>query len=112
MRRRDIALLTIAGVIVAGAVVACVVPPGTSEPTIQPSAHLPGAGVQGRIQSFCSACHAYPEPDSLPKSAWKAEVQRGFRFFAESGMTRAAPPIEEVIAYFEQQAPDELPPAV
>ncbi len=26
------------------------------------------------IRSFCSACHAYPPPDSFPRAAWKHEV--------------------------------------
>src|SRR5260370_494322 len=82
------------------------------EPTPYVSSHLPGAGVQGRIQSFCSACHVYPPPESFPRSAWKDEVERGYRFFAESGLKRTAPPIEEVIRYFEDQAPDELPAAI
>jgi hypothetical protein len=109
-----LALLILIGLGLVGGLAAYIIllPSSPTGPTIQPGTHLPGAGVQGRIQSFCSACHVYPQPESFPRSAWKEEVERGYRFFAESGLKRTAPPIEEVIRYFEDQAPEALPPAV
>jgi hypothetical protein len=102
------------GLTVAAAVAAYVyfVPASPTAPTIHPGNHLPGAAVQGRIRSFCSECHAYPPPEAFPRSAWKEEVERAFRFFDESGIKREIPPIEEVIRYFEEQAPEELPEAI
>jgi hypothetical protein len=80
-------------------------------PTPQVGIHLPGAGVNGQIQTFCSACHLYPPPEVLPRSAWKEEIERAYQFFAESGQTRTPPPIEETIRYYEEGARLELPAA-
>jgi hypothetical protein len=109
-----LAVLIGGGLTVVAAVAAYVhfVPASPTSPTIHPGNHLPGAAVQGRIRSFCSECHAYPLPESFPKSAWKEEVERAFKFFDESGIKRDVPPMDEVIRYFEDQAPDELAPAV
>jgi hypothetical protein len=68
------------------------------------------------VHEFCGACHAYPPPDSFPRRAWKDEVERGYKFFTDAKlkaeMTLQAPPIGEVIAYYEARAPQELPPLV
>ena len=80
--------------------------------TPQASTHLPGAGVNGRIQTFCSSCHLYPSPEIFPRSAWKEEIERAYRFFAESGQTQSPPQIEDAIRYYEEAAPLELPAAV
>jgi hypothetical protein len=116
MRSGQIGLLAVViggGLTVVAAVAAYVyfVPASPTSPTIHPGNHLPGAAVQGRIRSFCSECHAYPPPESFPKSAWREEVERAFKFFDESGIKRDVPAMAEVIRYFEDQAPDELPAA-
>jgi hypothetical protein len=82
-------------------------------PEEPPPAHLavPVAHIAEETHRFCSACHAYPPPDTFPRSAWKEEVERGYQFFGRSGMPLVAPPIAEVIKYYEAQAPEELPPA-
>jgi hypothetical protein len=61
------------------------------------------------IQYFCSRCHAYPRPDTLPRFAWKQEVEQAYQFFAESNLTLQAPQIEDVVKYYELHAPLELP---
>jgi hypothetical protein len=66
-------------------------------------------GGQFQVQYFCSQCHAYPPPDSLPRSAWKQEIEQAYEFFAQSKRSLEAPPIEEVIKYYEAGAPLELP---
>src|SRR6516165_7875145 len=108
-----VAVVVGGGLTVVAAVAAYVyfVPASPTSPTIHPGNHLPGAAVQGRIRSFCSECHAYSPPESFPKSAWKEEVERAFQFFDQSGIKRDVPAMAEVIRYFEDQAPDELPPA-
>ncbi len=78
-----------------------------------PSASAPAApeDLPRVVHSFCgSRCHAYPPPDSFPRWAWKKEVEQGYRFFAQSNDSRPAPPIEQVIKYYEDRAPRELPP--
>jgi hypothetical protein len=73
---------------------------------IVPTAHL-----ARDIHNFCGACHFYPPPDTFPKRYWKEEVERGYSFFGQAGMPMVAPPIAEVTRYYEERAPEELPPA-
>jgi hypothetical protein len=63
------------------------------------------------VHQFCGACHAYPPPDSFPRSAWKKEVEQGYLFFAhpEPMLAIEAPPIDQVVQYYEERAPLELP---
>jgi hypothetical protein len=78
-----------------------------------PSATAPvvAGDVSARVHEFCGACHAYPPPDSFPRSAWKKEVEQGYVFFGrpQSLLTMEAPPIDEVVRYYEERAPLELP---
>src|SRR5262249_3185462 len=75
-------------------------PHAPREATLQATEHLPGAGVNGQVQYFCSSCHAYPPHDIFPRSAWKEEVERGYRFFSESQLNRQPPPMDQVIRYY------------
>jgi hypothetical protein len=65
-----------------------------------------------QIQYFCTRCHAYPPGDIFPRSAWKQEIEQAYEFFHQSNLDMQAPPIAGVIAYYEDRAPLELPPAV
>jgi hypothetical protein len=85
--------------------------PNKSEPPPDPAPPSSKEDVTAQVHQFCGACHAYPPPDNFPKWAWKSEVERGFVFFSESSLPLKAPPINDVIAYYESRAPDELPPA-
>ncbi len=78
-------------------------------PITRPTASDPDLAVQ--VHEFCGACHAYPPPDTFPRRAWKDEVQRGFRFAEQSSLPLRPPSLEQTIRYFEQRAPDDLPPA-
>ncbi|MBX9624810.1 MAG: VCBS repeat-containing protein [Gemmataceae bacterium] len=62
------------------------------------------------VHDFCTRCHAYPAPDSFPRSAWRPEIAQAYQFMAEAGLTRSAPPAEAVLRYFEAHSPEELPP--
>ncbi|MGH7222400.1 MAG: FG-GAP-like repeat-containing protein [Gemmataceae bacterium] len=79
-----------------------------SPPPANPMAtpHLPR-----RIQLFCGSCHANAPADTFPRSAWKSLIERMYMSFNESGRPLQPPPIEEVVAYFEERAPIHLPPA-
>jgi hypothetical protein len=67
------------------------------------------ADVTAQVHQFCGACHAYPPPETFPRDAWNLEVQRGYTFFGSSSLSLQAPPIDDVIAYYESRAPLELP---
>src|SRR5262249_28738538 len=68
------------------------------------------ADVSEQVHNFCgSSCHAYPPPDSFPRANWRSEVERGYRFAEQAGLTRKVPPIESVVRYYEKRAPEEVP---
>jgi len=82
------------------------VPPPPAAPT------RPPADIAEQVHGFCGgSCHNYPPADTFPKKHWRSEVERAFRFFEKSGLPLKPPPIEGVIRYYEDRAPDELPPA-
>jgi hypothetical protein len=62
-----------------------------------------------KVEYFCTRCHEYPPADTLPRAAWRDEVDQAYRFFVDAHMTIQAPPIEDVIHYYEDHAPLELP---
>jgi hypothetical protein len=63
-----------------------------------------------QVNRFCgTTCHAYPPPDSFPRSAWRHEVEQGFRFAREAKTDLRGPSFESVVAYYEKRAPVELP---
>ncbi|MDB5309320.1 MAG: repeat protein [Gemmataceae bacterium] len=85
----------------------------SSMPPPPPAVQSAPADIAAQVHTFCGgSCHAYPPADTFPRRHWRTEVERGFRFFERSGMAMTAPPIESVIRYYEDRAPDELPPAV
>ena len=77
-------------------------------PPVNPSAtpNLPE-----RIERFCGSCHENPSASTFPRSAWKKLVERMYWMSRDSGRNLQPPPFEEVVTYFEQRAPLQLPPA-
>ena len=73
-------------------------------------AELP-ADIEQQVHAFCgTACHTYPPADSFPKKHWRSEVERGFRFFDQSGLALAPPKIGHVVRYYEDRAAEDYPP--
>lgn len=63
-----------------------------------------------QVQQMCVGCHAFPPPDTFPKSAWRKEVKQAFDFFHEDpGYRFNYPSLESVVKYFENRAPETLP---
>ena len=83
--------------------------PAAKPPSAAPPPPPPDLAEQ--IHQGCVACHAFPPPDTFPRWAWKEEVEQGYRFAAQSNMARVLPPIDSVIGWFEERAPEQLPPA-
>lgn len=72
----------------------------------------PPADLEKQIHSFCgTACHAYSEPDTFPRSHWRMEVERGYSFFYQSGLSLTPPKLAHVVRYFEERSPEEYKPA-
>src|SRR5437899_8688380 len=93
-----LALLIVPAAIVAG----CARQPEPAPPSAAPEAAP--ADIAQQVHAFCgTACHPYPPADSFPRKYWRAEVERGFRFFERSGLPLKAPPIESVVRYYEEQ---------
>lgn len=67
--------------------------------------------IDRQVHEFCGACHIYPPADTFPRDAWPQEVERGYQFFSSSGRNLEVPPMDEVIAYYKERAPEALPPA-
>ncbi len=61
------------------------------------------------VVAFCSDCHAMPEPSSFPRSAWEAEVQRGYDFYYTSGRNNLTVPVfADAYQYFATRASEKL----
>lgn len=70
---------------------------------------LPPEASSAQVHSFCGACHAYPPPDSFPRSVWRKEVKQAYDFFAKAPrLTIDYPPLESVVSYYEKRAPESL----
>src|SRR5579864_7058005 len=80
-------------------------------PVIPAPPPVSSADIPAQVHQFCGACHAYPPAETFPRSAWKEEVERGYSFFASSDLRVTPPPIAQVIQYYEERAPERLPPA-
>jgi hypothetical protein len=83
-------------------------PVAPSDYTITLAPNLPEASSE-QVHQFCGACHAYPPPDSMPKSVWRKEVKQGYDFFQDSKLSQNYPSLESVALYYENRAPDRLP---
>jgi hypothetical protein len=76
----------------------------------------PRAATAEEVQRLCGACHAYPPPDTFPRSAWRKEVKQGYDFFHQDPKLRFDyPSLDAVVQYYEDRAPEALgllPPTV
>ena len=81
---------------------------GDGPPPVTPT---PTPNLPERIQRFCGSCHENTSPDTFPRFAWKDLIERMYLMVNDSGRPLQPPPIDEVIAYFEQRAPLSLPAA-
>jgi hypothetical protein len=90
--------------------------PADSREAPAPTHPEEAAATPAQIEDYCSKCHAYPPADSFPRSAWKEEVEKAYKLIAQSNLhgkrlEGKAPPMEQVVRYYEERAPLELPPA-
>src|SRR5262249_6190733 len=81
--------------------------PASAVPSTVPAA-VPEASPE-QVRSLCGACHAYPPPESFPRSAWRKEVKLAYDFLRDSTLDLPYPPLESVVRYYESRAPLELP---
>jgi hypothetical protein len=90
------------------AVLAAAAPQTSAPMTLPPE---PPEATSAEVHRLCGACHAYPPPDTFPRSAWRREVKQGYDFFHQDPSYRFDyPPLEAVVRYYEKRAPEALPP--
>jgi hypothetical protein len=70
----------------------------------------PAEASSQEVHDFCGACHAYPPPETFPREHWRKEIRRAYDFFRDSALQRNFPPLESVALYYENRAPQSLPP--
>ncbi|MFL5244553.1 MAG: FG-GAP repeat domain-containing protein [Gemmataceae bacterium] len=62
-----------------------------------------------QVHALCGNCHAYPPPDTFPRSAWRKEIKQGYDFLRDSALASPYPSLESVVRYYETRAPLEMP---
>lgn len=102
----------------AGIVTSAILAIGVGVYLSQPESFPQGAAVSGEappaeasaeeVHKLCAACHAYPPPESFPRSAWRKEVKQGYDFFHDSNLQMEYPSLEAVVQYYERRAPAAL----
>jgi cytochrome c5 len=107
--RRSLALgLLVAAVVASGGLgFAVFALKPAADPPVRPE---PPEATAEAVHRLCGACHAYPPPDTFPRSAWRHEVKQGYDLFHKDASRRFDyPPLEAVVRYYENRAPEELP---
>jgi hypothetical protein len=110
MRRRTLWLAAVAGALLASAAAAAVYlgrPPAAPAVVLELPPAPPEAAPE-QVHRLCTACHAYPPPDSFPRAAWRREVKQAYDFLRGSPLRTDYPPLESVALYYENRAPAEL----
>ena len=77
-----------------------------------PASFVPADGAEAtseQVHSLCGACHAYPPPETFPRSAWRKEIKQGYDFLRDSTLASPYPSLESVVRYYETRAPLDLP---
>lgn len=84
-------------------------------PAARPARVSPAAAVEreAQIREACTQCHRFPAPSVLPKREWPAKIEKMFSLANVGLLAKFNRPIknlglEEVTAFFEALAPEEL----
>ncbi len=101
-----------AGLIVAAAAAVGVLGCQRAAPTPDPPPPASGPEIDRQVHVFCGHCHAYPPPETFPRSAWKYEVEQAYGFFQLYAPPLHAPPIDAVVKHFEDRAPRRCRPPI
>jgi hypothetical protein len=97
-------------VAIAAGLAGCGRPEQPPAPAPEAAAEATPADLEAQVHSFCGACHRYPAPDTFPRANWRAEVERGYRFFKSSRLALNPPPLDQAVRYYEERAPQDYPP--
>ncbi|MCZ6795718.1 MAG: VCBS repeat-containing protein [Planctomycetota bacterium] len=71
-----------------------------------------GGGGEGElaVRQFCTTCHKFPPPDSLPRPQWAARIKTMYEIARGDSRTplENLPPPEAAVAFYTSRAPEEL----
>jgi FG-GAP-like repeat len=84
-------------------------PSPTGGPPVAVIAPTPPEATPEEVHQLCASCHAYPPPETFPRSSWRKEVKQAYDFLRDSPVHRPYPSLEAVVRYYESRAPEELP---
>jgi hypothetical protein len=86
--------------------------PGMPAVETAPAPAVPAAVMEAsaeQVHALCGYCHAYPPPDTFPRSAWRKEIKQAYDFLRDSTLAAPYPSLESVVGYYEARAPLQLP---
>src|SRR5436309_3887934 len=82
---------------------------GARQTVTPPTSSESAEATAEEVHRLCGACHAYPPPDTFPRSAWRKEVKQGYDFFHKDPSHHFDyPPLEAVVRYYQNRAPEAL----
>ena len=87
-------------------------PPAATSPTLsQPSAEVgvdaQHESLQLQIRQACTYCHAYPDPETIPRGFWEKELKQAYGFLRQSDFDpEKIPPFAPTLQFFRERAPD------
>ena len=67
------------------------------------------ARLTAKIEISCGRCHGFPQPDVLPRSAWRENIIKMYAFIGLHEKPLDGLDAGEVIAWYERRAPQEIP---
>jgi len=63
--------------------------------------------LESQIREACTYCHAYPEPQTIPKGFWEKELRQAYGFLEHSDFDpKKVPPFAPTLRFFQDRAPD------
>ncbi len=63
--------------------------------------------LESQIREACTYCHAYPEPQTIPKEFWEKELRQAYGFLEHSDFDpQKVPPFAPTLRFFRDRAPD------
>ena len=76
----------------------------------EPSSRAPEKTATAEVvKQFCTSCHGFAEPSTLPRRVWVSEISKMYATYWErAGGVAIAGEAEEVLRWFEQHAPEEV----
>ena len=62
--------------------------------------------LESQIREACTYCHAYPEPQTIPKEFWEKELRQAYGFLEHSDFDpQKVPPFAPTLRFFRDRAP-------